>query len=609
MPASDMASPRQNQSTSPRPVGDGTSSSQRSRVVIVAVQAMVIVLVVFCCYWPAVSGGFLWDDNDFFINENPEHPTLRLIHADDGLYGIWFSAEAVDYWPLTLSAFWVQWRCWGMEPQGYHLTNIALHAIGAILVWRVLAALRIPGAWLGALLFCAHPVNVASVAWISELKNVLSLPLYAGSLLYWIHFDDTQKKRWYGLALLAFVLALTAKASTVTLPLVLLGLAWWRHGRIGRRDCLRVAPFLLLSLVMGLVTLSIQHAATAQLQLRPEGLASRIAAIGWVFWHYLFTAIAPFRLSMVYPRWEVDPASFTAWIPLMALVLVFALLWRYRRTVFGRPLLAALGYFVLSLAPVSGILSMSFHRYSLVSDHLQHLALPAITTLIAAALVHWTRKSGQLAAPLGIAFLLVVGSCLLTFQRAEVFQSGNNLWQNTLRKNPMALVAHVNLGAILHEEGHFDDAVKHHEKALRINAKSFEARSNLATSLQSLGRYEESILNYQYLLQRHPRSSTTYSNLAWLYATCPDETLRDGPQALAHAQRALQLGGRNNPWILGSLAGAFAETGDFEMAMFWQSEALEIVPQSHRSKFQQRLDMYVAGKPFRDLPAKTSNDH
>ena len=359
---------------------------------------------------------------------------------------------------------------------------------------------------------------------------------------------------------------------------------------------------------MGLMTLSIQHEATAQLQLRPEGLASRIAAFGWVIWHYFFTALAPFRLSMVYPRWEIDPASLAAWIPLTALVLVFALLWRYRRTVFGRPLLAALGYFVLSLAPVSGILSMSFHRYSLVSDHLQHLALPAITTLIAAALVHWARKSDQLAVPLGIAFFLVVGSCLLTIQRAEVFQSGKSLWQDTLRKNPIALVAHVNLGVILHEEDHFDEAIAHYERALRIDANSFEARSNLATSLQSLGRYEESILNYQYLLQRHPRSTTTHSNLAWVYATCPVEKLRNGPQALAHAQYALQLGGRKSPWVLGSLASAFAETGDFEKAMFWQSEALKIVPQSHRSKFQQRLDMYAAGEPFRDLPAKTSND-
>ncbi|GAF73924.1 unnamed protein product, partial [marine sediment metagenome] len=444
---------------------------------------MAIIVIVFCCYWPVINGGFLWDDNDFFINDVPEQPTTRLIHASDGLYGIWFSAEAVDYWPLTLSAFWVQWRCWGMEPQGYHLTNIALHAIGAILIWRVLSALRIPGAWLGALLFSVHPATVASVAWISELKNVLSLPLYACSLLCWIHFEDTQKKRWYGLALLTFFLALTAKASTVTLPLLLLGLACWRRGRICRQDYMRVVPFFLLSLAMGLVTLSLQHKATALLPVRPEGLASRILASGWVVWHYLLTALAPFRLSMVYPRWEVDPASLVAWFPLTALVALFALLWGYRRTTTGGPLLIALGYFVLSLAPVLGILSMSFHRYSLVSDHLQYLALPAITTLIATALVQWARNTRRRAVPLGIALSLIVVLSFLTFQRAEVFRSGKNLWRDTIQKNPTAVVAHVNFGVLLHDEGRFDEAVAHYEKALRIKVGSYEARSNLGLTL------------------------------------------------------------------------------------------------------------------------------
>ena len=105
-----------------------------------------------------------------------------------------------------------------MDPRGYHATNIFLHALGAIMIWRVLMRLNVPGAWLGGLLFAVHPVTVASVAWISELKNVLSLPFYAAALLAWLRFEDTKLRRWYALALLAFFLALAAKVSTVMLP-------------------------------------------------------------------------------------------------------------------------------------------------------------------------------------------------------------------------------------------------------------------------------------------------------------------------------------------------------------------------------------------------------
>ena len=190
--------------------------------------AIVIVAVTLLAYLPAMRGGFFWDD-EIFLTHN------KLIASADGLRQFWLTTQAPDYFPLTSSALWVEWRLWGNHAAGYHVVNVLLHAIAAVLLWRALLRLRIPGAWLAGLLFGVHPVAAASAAWITELKNTLSLALYLLSLLAWLVYDERGGGRPYVLALALFLLALLAKTSVVMLPPVLLLCAWWRRERFPGR--------------------------------------------------------------------------------------------------------------------------------------------------------------------------------------------------------------------------------------------------------------------------------------------------------------------------------------------------------------------------------------
>src|SRR5208282_2029879 len=215
-----------------------------------AIPGTLIVVFVCLAYFPALRGGFVWDD-EAYVTNNP------LLTAPDGLTRIWFSTEPPSqYFPLTYTTFRIERVLWGLNPAGYHLVNLLLHAANALLVWRVLTRLRVPGAWLAAAIFALHPVQVESVAWISERKNVLMGFFFLLTLLAWIKFiDELCKRPWrfYVLALIFYALALSAKTTACTLPAALLLVLWLEKMPINWRRLAQVAPFVAMGIGIGLV--------------------------------------------------------------------------------------------------------------------------------------------------------------------------------------------------------------------------------------------------------------------------------------------------------------------------------------------------------------------
>ncbi len=251
----------------------------RARSWLAGAAVVVAAVVPYIQTWGA---GFVFDDH-------------ALVEGSTVLRGplldIWLGRGVYDYWPLTWTSLWVDLRLFGVDPAGYHVGNVLLHALTAYLLWRVLLALGVPGAWLGATLFAVHPVAVESVAWISERKNVLSGALFAGSVLTWLRFDESGDRRTLAGSLALFLLALLAKTSVVMLPVVLLLLALYRRGRIGRRDLALALPYFALSLALGLVTVWYQWTrAVGEQTGAPRDLAERVGAAGWALLHYARTA-------------------------------------------------------------------------------------------------------------------------------------------------------------------------------------------------------------------------------------------------------------------------------------------------------------------------------
>jgi len=214
---------------------------------------LILAVVTMLAYQPAWHGGLLWDDE-----ANITSPELRSL---DGFRRIWFVPRTTQqYYPLLHTSYWLQQRLWGDSPTGYHLVNLLLHIGCVVLVLKILRLLRIPGAALAAILFALHPVNVETVAWITERKNTLSGVFCLAATLWYLKFDESRNRRSYALALGLFLLGLLSKTAIVTLPLALLVILWWKRGAISwRRDAVPVIPFLLLSAAAGLMTWWIEY--------------------------------------------------------------------------------------------------------------------------------------------------------------------------------------------------------------------------------------------------------------------------------------------------------------------------------------------------------------
>ena len=505
-----------------------------------------LVLAVIVAYQPAWHARFIWDD-DYYVTGN------KLLSAPDGLRRIWFSFDSPSqYFPLTYTVFRMEYALWGLNPTGYHWVNILLHATNALLVWRLLLRLDLSGAWLGAALWALHPVQVESVAWITELKNVLMCFFFLLTLLAWIGFVGGQsRRRWnfYALALAFYALALSSKTTACTLPAALLLILWLKGRPINRQRLAQIIPFVVLGIGMGLLTMWIEryHIGTRG-ELFVMGVRERILVASRAVWFYAGKLFWPVNLTFSYPRWTISASDPLAYMWLVATVGSGVAIYHARRYV-GRGVGVAVLFFISTLSPVLGFIMLFTFNYSFVADHYQYIASLGPITLVSAGIVGWTdsfkRRSPRLEMALWVGLLLALGT--LSWRQARVYRNDETLWTDTLQKNPNCWMAHNNLGNILipkgkcgrsdhpfpkgagnqtrlrgspqqprqrsSPKGKVDEAITHYQKALQIKPDYAEAHYNLGNALLQKGSVDEAIAHYQKALQINPGYAEAHNNL------------------------------------------------------------------------------------------------
>ena len=708
-------------------------------------KGLLLVAAVFFAYQPVWHAGFIWDDD--------AHVTRPELRSLNGLARIWMQLGATQqYYPLAHSVFWVEHRLWGDATAGYHLINILLHAFSALLLVRILRQLKIPGAWLAAAIFALHPVQVESVAWISELKNTLSGAFYLGSALAYLGFDRNRSGGNYALALGLFVLGLLSKTVIATLPAALLVVFWWQRGKLSwKRDVRPLIPFFVAGIGVGLFTAWVErkYIIGAEGSEFDFSIIERFLIAGRASWFYLGKLFWPANLVFVYPRWQVSQTVWWQYLyPGAALLLLGALSWQQRR---WRGPLAGLLFFGGTLFPALGFFNVYPFRFSLVADHFQYLAGLGPIVLVAAGIStlfgsfrvrRWFWKPA-----LGGALLAML--CVLTWRQCGMYANMETLWRTTLARNPdsslahnnlgnfllqrgrvdeameqfqnaLAIepryaLAHNNLGAALYQKGRVDEAIAHYQKALAIEPRYAQAHNNLGAALYQKGQVDEAmahfqkalaiqpnnaeiynnfgnallgkgkadealrcfqkavdiapdfagarenlglilfqngqvdeaivhyqkaaalqpdnpefqynlgyalflkgeprgaIAHYQRSLELQPQNAIAGKNLAWILATCPEASVRNGTKAVELAERAARLSGGTNSIFIGTLAAAYAEAGRFSEAVAMAQHARQLAAAQNNAALvdvlQMQIGLYQAGSPFRDASQTNAPTH
>jgi protein O-mannosyl-transferase len=711
---------------------------------------LLLVVATFLVYLPALPGKFVWDDDAWTTGLG------RVLRDFSGLGSMWCRPTTLQqYYPLTATTFWLDYHAWGFWTLPYHVENVLLHALAALLFWRLLWRFRVPGAWLAAAIFALHPVMVESVGWITERKNVLSFGLYLGALLaygryalFWTESNPSaadgisaRRRNAYALAFLLFLGALLAKATAVSFPAVILLAGWWQRGRIRwRADVLPVSPFLAAAIGISLLVawLEKNHLGATGVEWNIS-FPERCLIAGRAFWFYIGKLLWPAHLCFVYPRWQPDVGRPGQWIyPAAALVILIWPVLAQKRI--GRGPATAVWFYCGTLFPLLGFINAYGMRYSWVWDHWSYFSNPGLIALGAALLARAAERFRVPAMLYGFAAVVLPVLGILTWRQAGMYADLNTLWRTTIARNPGAFLAynnlggsllrdrqvdeamahfqraleiqpnnveaivnlglaysqigrlneamaeyrralelepnnaethdklggillrqgqlneaigcfqkalelqpdnvstlvnlgcalvqqnqpdaamvcyqkalaidpenapaHSNLGNILFRRGLVDEAVEHYRRALKSQPDYTDAHNNLGVALLTLGKADEALAHWREAVKIDPRSVSGWNSLAWVLATSPTASVRNGAEAVAMAQRANELTGGRNPLVLRTLAAAYAESGRFTEATETARQALQLATAQSNTGLMNTLAMqlklYEAGLPFRD---------
>jgi len=533
--------------------------------------ALILAALTIFAYRPAWNGGFLWDD-DVYITNN------ELLTAPDGLRRIWLSLDSPSqYFPLVYTTFRLEHWLWGLNPTGYHWVNLVLHVANALLVSLVLARLKVPGAWLAGAIFALHPVQVESVAWITERKNVLMGFFFLLTLLAWIAFVDGRTKRpwlFYGLALILYVLALSAKTTACTLPAALFLILWLQRAPITWKRVLQIVPFLVLGIAMGLLAMWWEryHQGTSRAVFTFLSPIERVLVASRAVWFYLSKLFWPSNLTFIYPRWDIAPADLVDYTWLLAGVITCGAIYFLRRYL-GRSIEVAAGFFVATLSPVLGFIMLYTFRYTFVADHYQYLACIGPIALLSAGLVNLGGrfKNGRtIVVSAALCLVAVLGT--LTWRQAAMYGDVDTLWRTTLARNAACWMAHNNLGIALFGKGQLDEAIAHYRRTLEMQPNFWDADYNLGTALLAKGHVDEAIFYCEKAAKMQPNDPDTH--VAFANALLQKKRIDD---AIAHYQKAVAI--RPDYFLARfGLSHALLEKGNFDAAIEHSQAASLIQP-------------------------------
>jgi tetratricopeptide (TPR) repeat protein len=593
--------------------------------------AAVIVAITGAVFLQMRNHEFLLFDDPAYVVNNPILDAGMNIEA----VGRVFTEPYFANWiPLTILSYKIDHALYGKAPRGYMLTNLALHLVGALLLFlvfeRMTGALW-PSAFIAAV-FAVHPLHVESVAWVSERKDVLAGVFWMATLLAYARFAKVPGIARYLVVAACLAAGLLAKPTVVTLPFVLLLLDYWPLQRLGdsdapfdlkpalcRRAALEKLPLLALVVIASTITLLVQQDAGA-VHLA-DAPALRVMNAIDSYGHYLRDSFWPTGLAPFYPHPVEQLGAGSVAVTGTAIVAISAAaLWTAKRFPF---LLVGWAWFLGTLVPMIGMVQVGIQARA---DRYMYLSLIGLAIVVAFGAATFSRRRPAASIPAavlgGVAVLALAAVAHvqtgywrtneILFERMLAVTEDNHKahrqvgnarlnagelaeaewhFREALAAQPGWGVANLDLGLVLIKRGRFQEAQQELEIALAHGADEADTRAALGLAAENLGRLGEAIAYYQEALALDAEDFSVANNLAWLFATAKPTSFRNPEEAIRLAEGALERASEN-PDVLDTLAASYAAAGRFDDAVRTQTRAVERVPASRRDEFRNRLKRY-----------------
>lgn len=563
---------------------------------------VVVLLATFASYLPVLSNGFVeWDDHENLVNNQ----NYRGVGWSQ-LRWMFTTFHMGHYQPLSWLTLGLDYLLWGMNPTGYHFTSLLIHAANGVIFYyvsRCLLTIAAPvpnrgvqsgyevAAAMAALLFAVHPLRVESVVWATERRDVLSGLFFFGAIYCYLRAHTAAHRevqvRWLTFVFINYTLSLLAKATAITLPIVLLlldvyplkriqgGIATWFKPEI-RQVLAEKLPFLVLSLLFGLAAIFAQQSAGALRSVEQYFVTYRLGQAFYGICFYLWKTIAPINLS---PLYEL-PFDFDAWMPLFAVcaglvVAVTLALYFFRRR--WPALLAGWIYYVVVLSPVLGVAQSG---PQLAADRYTYLSCLSWAVLAGGSFFyHWKtieesrHRQAVLVATCAVVSLVVVLLGILTWTQIGVWRDTKTLWQHVLTVTPNSSAARYNVGKMFENDGKIEDAVEYYSRAVSINPANADAHYNLARLLAKRGMQDEAVEHYRQALRTRPDDADTHNNLGLLL-------LRKGQveASLMEFRKAVQIDPNYAKGFF-NMARVYDSQGDLGNAVSYYQKALKLRPE------------------------------
>src|SRR6266699_996722 len=564
-----------------------------------------------------------FDDQEYVF----ENPKINTGLTSTGVLWAFTHSHAENWHPLTSISHMLDCQLFGLQAGWHHFTNVLLHTIAVILLFLVFREMT--GAlWRSAFVaavFAIHPLRVESVAWIAERKDVLSGVFFMLTLGAYVRYVREPSSIRYLIVAVLFGLGLMTKSMLVTLPFVLLVLDYWPLGRfahvspakpkpkngfarwwgdrsIPTRLILEKIPLIALSAASSIITLFAQKRAAISVESLPLVWRMNNAFVSYVA--YMWQMVCPTRLALVYPHPEYRLSLWGVAFAIAFLTGATAVVVAFRRK---HPyLITGWLWYVGMLVPVIGIMQVGVQARADRYTYLPQIGLYLMATW---TIADWSTTWRYRRQILVVTAAILIGALAWSAWVQDIYwRDSETLWTHTLAVTSHNDVAHASLASLFLKDDRIDDAISHSEAAVRIQPDNANARDTLARCLFRRGRVNEAVAHLKETLRIAPDDDYAQANLAWVLATSPDASLRDGAKALELAENLTERPGHANDanaiQVLQILAAAYAETGRFPQATQAAQQALQLAIAQNNvaltESLQSNLANYQRNLPWRD---------